>query len=293
MILPRDRYKNYRKSIFDRFRLTSVTNLQNKEQKEINRILQTSIPNRYEEFEDVILKSKYPTEEDFENYVLEECSKGNPLALILFCKNPSRSTKDQDTQFDFIESRFSDILSTFGKFKLIGGERTYYVNNKLITLSKNDKKPSRSIKSIDFSFTYSILGKIMTGIGTLKYANDISKRNGQKGSGGSQSYQIGDIENSNEEFIKSVDKNLYTFSVVYGNCFSEDVYRDLFKKYKTDRNKISSVDKFGVVLIGTILHWIRETFDGSKMSPKDANIVSEEVGRLQSLLELYKLNLSK
>ena len=291
MILPRERYKNYRKSKFDVFRTKSVTNLMNGDAEEINRITSVSIPNRYEEFEDVILKSDFPTEPEFEEFVLDQCAKGNPLALMLFCKSPSRSTKDQETQFDFINSRFSDVLSAYGSFKLIGNEKTYYINGRLQTLKS---APADSTKSIDFSLSYSLLGKTMTGIGTLKYAHDKSKRErGARGSGSSQKYQIEDVKNSNKEFIKSTDKNLYTFSVLYGNCFTKEVYRDLIKNYKTDRNKISAVDKFGVILIGAILHWIRETFDGAKMSSKDANIVSEEVGRLQSLLELYKLNLSK
>ena len=293
MILPRDRYNKYRKSIFDGFRLSSVSKLRSGDEEEVKRITEVSIPNRYEEFEDVILKSSYPQEEDFERYVLERCKAGDPLALILFCKNPSRASKDEETQFDFIDSRFSDILFKYGKFEKIGIKRIYYIDKKFTTIPKGKKpKDLDDIHSLDFSIKYTILGKTFTGVGTLKRADDKSKKE-KKGSGGTQRYQIKDVENTNKEFIKSSDKNLYTFSIVGGNCFSKDEYEYLFKTYRTERNKISSVDKFGVVLIGSILHWLRESFDGSALPTKEADIISEEIARLQSLLELYKFNLSK
>ena len=280
------RFKQYRSDFLKQIRKEDIDKILAKDPEVLARI-EKNARNRWNEFDFyAIEKQLYKNVDEFVKNAVNECVSGNIFAIMVFAVNPRKVSGDQKAQYNYIEEYFSDILRPFGKFSETGNKNLYYYNNKLAVSSK---KPLQKLKSIDFSLEYSLLGKTMFGIGTLKVLDDTAK---EKGSGGGQDSQITDVVITNEEFIKSTDKNLFTFTVVAGNCFTEKQYRNLIKKFSTDRNKISNTDKFGGVLISRILFWINNTFNLSSLSEEDKKVVSDAKLKLDALGKLLRLNLS-
>ena len=110
--------------------------------------------------------------------------------------------------------------------------------------------------------------------------------------GGSTDDVFTELKNINKEFLTSTDKNLYTFTIVSGEYYTDKKFKELIKDYRTERNKIVEINKFGEVLVDSIIRWISKTINPNSLNDKDKEILANELARLEALYSKYRKDLS-
>ena len=278
------RFEPFRKNYLEAKREENIKLALSRKKKEIDRVKEM-IKNDWEDYE-FYLKQTYLSYSNFETITLNNYLNGDPMTVLNYIKSERKQGVDEEAQFKYIDSEFSEVVGKNNIQKVKKSDKMYFINNKIVYAASKDEiktKYKSLAKSIDLKINYPLLGKTFTGIGTLKYTS---------GEGGSQDNQFTDIENTNIEFVKSTDKNLYTFTIVGGDHYNESRFKYLIKTYKTDRNKIVSVDKFGYVLIKCILDWISRTINPSILSEDQVIQLNNEISRLTALSIKYRLSMS-
>jgi hypothetical protein len=277
------RFEPFREEYLEAKREENIKLALSRDKKEIERV-KAMIKNDWNDYKSY-LKKTYVSYDNFETITLNNYLSGDPITVLKYIKSERKQGIDEEAQFKYIDSEFSEVVGKNNIQRVKKSDNMYFVNNKIVYASKDDirKKYKSLAKSIDLKINYPLFGKTFTGIGTLKHTT---------GEGGSQDNQFTDIENTNIEFVKSTDKNLYTFTIVSGSHYKDSRFKYLINTYKTDRNKIVSVDKFGYILIKCILDWISKTINPAILSEDQIIQLNNEISRLTALSIKYRLNMS-
>ena len=279
------RFGPYRDQLLTQKRQSLIKLATSGDKKEMRRV-SISAGKRYDEYE-FLLKPIYKTKENFVSSVLSLYKSGDPMTLLKFSKSPIKTGFDEKTQFKFISTNFSEIVDPIGgNIRLVERkENKYFVKDKLIIATKDEivAKYGSDIKSIDLELNYPFLGKVFRVYGTLKQTSS---------TGGGQDDVLIELKNTNKEFLTSTDKNLYTFTIVSGDYYTNKKFKELIKDYRTERNKIVEINKFGEVLVDSIIRWISKTINPNSLNDKDKKILAKELARLEALYSKYRKDLS-
>lgn len=211
---------------------------------------------------------KYPLLDSYIKYCKDQLAADDTNTAILYVKDDMRqSTNTEGAQIEYMKTYFSKILNN----SYASGDQIQKLSNSgkgALYISKGNItsiRPSGTVKSIDFKIQYNFREKCCMFYGTLKFTEN---------SGGHQDNQFNDVQETNREFVKIEDPNIYTLSVLDGKYYTsgnEKKINQINRYYQTERNKAMKCDKVGEYLIESIIKWIKYTF----REETDPNVVKE------------------